>query len=82
MENKQKIELVNKFRKYYAENIDSQKLGVFYVLAEMFCEANLSNLELSYLIILFEPKYALEDFEIIANLHWIDEQIDLLSYEN
>jgi hypothetical protein len=82
MNKEQKIELVNKFRKYYAENIDSQKLGVFFVIAEMFCEANLTTLELTYLILLFEPKYALQEIEVIENLHWIDEQIDLISYEN
>ena len=82
MEKEQKLELVHKFRKYYAINIDSQKLGVFFVLAEMFCKGKLTALQLNYLIMLFEPKYALQEIEVLENLHWIDEQIDFINNEN
>ena len=38
--------------------------------------------EMNFLIDFCKPKFQLQEIEVIENLHWINEQIDLISYEN
>jgi hypothetical protein len=82
MNKEQKLKLINEFRDCYKLMSYRNTLGVFSVINQMHFLKIIDTYEMNFLNDFCKPKFQLQEIEIIENLHWIDEQIDLISYEN
>jgi len=82
MTKEQKLKLINEFRDCYKLMNYRNTLGVFSVINQMHFLNIVDTYEMNFLIDFCKPKFQLQEIEVIENLNWIDEQIDLLSYEN
>jgi hypothetical protein len=82
MNKEQKLKLVNEFRDCYKLMSYTNTKGVFSVINQMHFLKIIDIYEKNFLIDFCKPKFQLQEIEVIENLHWIDEQIEILSYEN
>jgi len=78
----QKLKLLNEFRECYSLMGYTNTLGVFSVINQMRFFNTITIEEMQFLIDYCKPEFQLKEIEVIENLNWIDEQIEIISNEN